>query len=55
MKDEVKHDQEVRSRTARYDQDIKERAKKLAINPDNFVTEKELKQAVLKAEGKLDE
>lgn len=52
---EAKQDAKVATRTARYDQDIKERARKLAINPDNFATETELKQAVLKAEGKLED
>lgn len=43
---EAQKDNEMHSRTARYDQDLKERAKKLAINPDNFETEEELEQAV---------
>lgn len=51
LAEEQKHDAEVKSRTSRYDQDIKERARKLSINPDNFETESELKRAVLKAEG----
>ena len=48
---EAQKDNEMHSRTARYDQDLKERATKLAINPDNFETEEELLKAVKKVEG----
>ena len=48
---EQKQDDQMRSRTAKYDQDLKERARKLSINPDNFETEAELTEAVKKMEG----
>lgn len=44
------HDAMVKNRTARYDQDLKERARILAINPDNFATEDELKAAIERVE-----
>lgn len=44
-------DIENATRTSKYDQDLKERARVLAINPDNFETEDELKQAVEKLES----
>lgn len=43
---EAKIDQEMASRTATYDQDLKERARKYSINPDNFATQKELGEAI---------
>jgi len=48
------HDQQVKSRTARYDQLLKERARKLAINPDNFDTEEVLEYAVTNKENEND-
>ena len=48
---EAQHDAEVKTRTSRYDQDLKERARALAINPDNFDTEESLEKAVKKVEG----
>lgn len=45
---EAKHDSEVATRTARFNQDVKERARKLSINPDNFATEEELNLAIKK-------
>lgn len=48
---ERQHDNEVKSRTSRYDQDLKERARKLAVNPDNFDTEQALRETVKKLEG----
>ena len=47
-----KHDQQVKSRTARYDLELKLRARKLAINPDNFATEQELEATINKLENK---
>ena len=47
---EAQHDAEVKTRTSRFDQDLKERARNLAINPDNFETEAELEQAVKRVE-----
>ena len=35
-------DDEVATRTSRYDQDLKERARTYGINPDNFATEEAL-------------
>lgn len=48
---EEKKDQEMISRTARYDQDLKERARKYGINPDNYSTEEALGDAVNKYEN----
>lgn len=48
---EAEHDAEVKTRTSRFDQDLKERARVLAINPDNFETEEQLEQAVKRVEG----
>lgn len=47
---EQKIDQEVQLRTAKFDQELKNKARKLAINPDNFATEEELAQAIKKVE-----
>jgi hypothetical protein len=43
-------DDQMHSRTSRYDQDLKERAKKYGINPDNFETEEALGETVKKYE-----
>ena len=45
---EQKIDQEVRLRTAKFDQELKIKARKLGINPDNFETEEELSLAIKK-------
>lgn len=47
---EAKIDAEVATRTARYDQTTKERARAAGINPDNFETEEELGKALEKWE-----
>ncbi len=47
---EQKIDQEVQLRTAKFDQELKNKARKLAINPDNFATEEKLAQAIKKVE-----
>lgn len=47
---EAKVDNEVATRTSRYDQDLKERARNYGINPDNFATEEELGATVKKYE-----
>lgn len=39
-------DAENASRTSRYDQDLKERARNISINPDNFHSEEVLREAV---------
>lgn len=39
-------DNEIATRTSRYDQDLKERARKAGINPDNFDTEEGIAEAV---------
>lgn len=43
-------DKDVATRTSRYDQDLKERARTYGINPDNFATEEELGATVKKHE-----
>ena len=45
-----KVDDETATRTSRYDQDVKERARTYGINPDNFETEEALGAAVKKHE-----
>lgn len=45
---EQKIDQEIQTRTAKFDQELKIQARKLGINPDNFATEEELAQAIKK-------
>lgn len=50
---EAKLDNEMRSRTARYDQELVNNARELNINPDNFETEEELKLAINKVRGDL--
>lgn len=45
---ERKIDQEVQLRTAKFDQELKIKARKLGINPDNFETEEELLLAIKK-------
>ena len=47
---EQKRDQEVQLRTAKFDQELKIKARKLGINPDNFATEEELSLAIKKVE-----
>ena len=48
---EAKIDAEIATRTSRMDQDLKERARNLGINPDNFEEEHVLGEAVNKAEA----
>ena len=48
---EAKIDAEVATRTSRMDQDLKERARVVGINPDNFEEEHVLGEAVTKAEA----
>ena len=48
---EAKIDAEVSDRTSRFDQDLKERARNVGINPDNFAEEHVLGEAVTKAEA----
>lgn len=52
---EAKIDAETATRTARFNQDLKERARKLNINPDNFATQKELAEAINIREGELND
>jgi hypothetical protein len=47
---EAKIDNDIATRTSRYDQDLKERARAVGINPDNFAEEHELGEAVRKVE-----
>lgn len=47
---EDKIDNNNATRTSRYDQDLKERARTYGINPDNFDSEDKLVEVVLKAE-----
>lgn len=39
-------DQQMRERTAGYDQEVVTRARELGINPDNFETQEELETAI---------
>lgn len=50
LKAEQDHDNKVATRTSRYDQDLKERARAVGINPDNFEEEHLLGDAVRKVE-----
>lgn len=47
---QAKIDAEVATRTSHFDQDLKERARVVGINPDNFAEEQELAKAVEKLE-----
>ena len=46
-------DAENATRTSKYDQDLKERARALSINPDNFGSEQLLAETVEEQETKL--
>lgn len=50
---EAKIDNDVATRTSRYDQDLKERARVVGINPDNFEEEHLLGEAVVKEEERI--
>lgn len=47
---EAKIDADIATRTSRMDQDLKERARAVGINPDNFEEEHVLGEAVRKVE-----
>lgn len=51
---EAEIDAAVANRTSRMDQDLKERARVVGINPDNFEKEHVLGEAVKKAEEELE-
>lgn len=51
---EGKIDADVAKRTSHYDQDLKERARAVGINPDNFAEEHVLGEAVTKAEAEAE-